>query len=130
MGGYHIGVSRLLAALVEHFHDEHGIKWPKQLAPFDIHLLTVNEEDETQHQLAEGLYHLLRTYRYDVLYDDRQERPGVKFTDADLIGVPIRLTVGKRAADGIIEIKFRETGETVEWQKEEVTEKLQSFFHV
>lgn len=130
VGGYHIGVSRLLAALVEHFHDEHGIKWPKQLAPFDIHLLTVNEEDETQHQLAEGLYHLLRTYRYDVLYDDRQERPGVKFTDADLIGVPIRLTVGKRAADGIIEIKFRETGETVEWQKEEVTEKLQSFFHV
>lgn len=130
LGAYHIGVSRLLAALVEQFHDDNGIKWPKQLAPFDIHLLTVNDEDETQRQLSEELYYLLRTYRYEVLYDDRQERPGVKFADADLIGVPIRLTVGKRAAEGIIEIKFRETGETVEWQKEEVTEKLQSFFHV
>ncbi|QTD42293.1 proline--tRNA ligase [Sporosarcina sp. Te-1] len=130
MGSYHIGVSRVLAALVEQFNDADGIKWPRQLAPFDIHLITVNTDDELQHQLSEDLYHLLRSYRYDVLYDDRQERPGVKFIDSDLIGIPIRMTIGKKASEGIIEIKFRETGEVVEWQKEEVTEKLQSFFRI
>ncbi|MBB4823895.1 prolyl-tRNA synthetase [Sporosarcina luteola] len=129
IGSHHLNVSKLLAALAEQFYDEDGMKWPRQLAPFDIHLITINGEDEIQHQLSEDLYHLLRSYRYDILYDDRQERPDVKFTDADLIGIPVRMTVGKKASEGIIEIKFRETGETVEWQKEEVTEKLQSFYN-
>ncbi|MFS0688063.1 proline--tRNA ligase [Sporosarcina sp. 179-K 8C2 HS] len=128
MGCYGIGVSRILAAVAEQHNDSNGLKWPKQLSPYDIHLVTINMKDEAQTKLSEELYHLLKSYRYDILHDDRDERAGVKFTDADLIGLPVRLTIGKKAQDGIIEVRFRETGETVEWQKEEVTEKLQAFF--
>ncbi|WP_252503575.1 proline--tRNA ligase [Sporosarcina sp. Marseille-Q4943] len=128
MGCYGIGVSRILAAVAEQYNDSNGLKWPKQLSPYDIHLVTINMKDEAQTKLSEELYHLLKSYRYDILHDDRDERAGVKFTDADLIGLPVRLTIGKKAQDGIVEVRFRETGETVEWQKEEVTEKLQAFF--
>ncbi|MEZ7171434.1 proline--tRNA ligase [Sporosarcina sp. OR05] len=128
MGCYGIGVSRILAAIADQYNDASGLKWPKHLAPYDVHLVTINMEDEVQRQLSEELYHLLKSYRYEILHDDRHERAGVKFADADLIGLPIRLTIGKRAQEGIVEVKFRETGETVEWQREEVTEKLQSFF--
>jgi len=128
MGCYGIGVSRVLAAIADQYNDANGLKWPKKLAPFDIHLITINMKDEVQSKLSEELYHLLKSYRYDILHDDRDERAGVKFTDADLIGLPIRITIGKKAQEGIVEVKFRETGETVEWQKEEVTEKLQAFF--
>ncbi len=128
MGCYGIGVSRILAAVAEQFNDEYGLKWPKKIAPFDVHLIAVNLKDESQKDLAEELYSVLKSYRYDVLYDDRPERAGVKFADSDLIGLPVRITVGKRASEGIVEIKFRQTGETAEWQKEELTEKLQAFF--
>ncbi|MFC5603099.1 proline--tRNA ligase [Sporosarcina koreensis] len=128
MGCYGIGVSRILAAVAEQHNDANGLRLPKQLSPYDIHLVTINMKDEAQTKLSEELYHLLKSYRYDILHDDRDERPGVKFTDADLIGLPIRLTIGKRASEGIVEVRFRATGETVEWQKEEVTEKLQAFF--
>ncbi|HEX5564799.1 MAG TPA: proline--tRNA ligase [Sporosarcina sp.] len=128
MGCYGIGVSRILAAVAEQHNDANGLKWPKQLSPYDIHLVTINMKDEAQTNLSEELYHLLKSYRYEILHDDRDERPGVKFTDADLIGLPIRLTIGKKADEGIVEVRFRSTGETVEWQKEEVTEKLQAFF--
>jgi len=128
MGCYGIGVSRILAAVAEQFNDEYGLKWPKKIAPFDVHLIAVNLKDESQKELAEELYSVLKSYRYDVLYDDRPERAGVKFADSDLIGLPIRITIGKRASEGIVEIKFRQTGETAEWQKEELTEKLQAFF--
>ena len=128
MGCYGIGVSRILAAVAEQHNDASGLKWPKQLSPYDIHLVTINMKDEAQTRLSEELYHLLKSYRYDILHDDRDERAGVKFTDADLIGLPVRLTIGKRAQEGIVEVRFRETGETVEWQKEELTEKLQAFF--
>ena len=128
MGCYGIGVSRILAAVAEQFNDEYGLKWPKKIAPFDVHLIAVNLKDESQKELAEELYNVLKSYRYDVLYDDRPERAGVKFADSDLIGLPIRITVGKKASEGIVEIKFRQTGETAEWQKEELTEKLQAFF--
>ncbi|WP_339249757.1 proline--tRNA ligase [Sporosarcina sp. FSL W8-0480] len=129
MGCYGIGVSRILAAIAEQYNDANGLKWPKKLAPYDIHLITINMNDEMQTKLSNELYHLLKTYRYDILHDDRDERAGVKFTDADLIGLPVRITIGKMAKDGMVEVKFRETGETVVWQKEEVTEKLQSFFN-
>ena len=128
MGCYGIGVSRILAAVAEQHNDANGLKWPKQLSPYDLHLVTINMKDEAQTKLSEELYHLLKSYRYDILHDDRDERAGVKFTDADLIGLPVRLTIGKKAQEGIVEVRFRETGETVEWQKEEVTEKLQAFF--
>ncbi|KXH80015.1 proline--tRNA ligase [Sporosarcina sp. HYO08] len=128
MGCYGIGISRILAAIAEQFRDESGLKWPKQIAPFDIHIIAVNTKDDQQRELAEELYSLLKSYRYDVLYDDRSDRAGVKFADADLIGLPVRITIGKKAEDGIVEVKFRQTGESLEWQKEEVTEKLQAFF--
>ena len=128
MGCYGIGVSRIMAALAEQFNDENGLKWPKNLAPFDIHLVPINLKNESQKGLADNLYKLLKSYRFDVLYDDRSERAGVKFTDSDLIGLPLRITIGKKAADGIVEVKFRESGETTEWHVEEITEKLQEFF--
>jgi len=128
MGCYGIGVSRILAAVAEQFNDENGLKWPKKIAPFDIHLITVNVKDDSQRELADELYTILKSYRYDVLYDERPERVGVKFADSDLIGLPVRITVGKRASEGIVEVKFRQTGESAEWQKEELTEKLQAFF--
>ncbi|MGM9922500.1 MAG: proline--tRNA ligase [Bhargavaea sp.] len=128
MGCYGIGVSRLLSAMAEQFNDDDGLKWPKDLAPADIHLIPVNMKDDAQRELAEEIYGLLSSYRYNVLFDDRAERPGVKFADADLIGLPIRLTVGKKAVEGIVEVKFRATGETAEWKKEELTDKLRSFF--
>ncbi|HJF30504.1 MAG TPA: proline--tRNA ligase [Sporosarcina psychrophila] len=128
MGCYGIGVSRILAAVAEQFNDELGLKWPKKIAPFDVHLIAVNIKDESQVELADELYKILKSYRYDVLYDDRPERAGVKFADSDLIGLPVRITVGKRASEGIVEVKFRQSGESAEWQKEEITEKLQAFF--
>ncbi len=128
MGCYGIGVSRILAAVAEQFQDEKGFVWPKQLAPYDVHLVPVNTKDEAQVQLADELYGLLKSYRYDVLYDDRAERAGVKFADADLIGLPVRVTVGKKAAEGLVEVKFRESGETFEWAKEEVIDRLNEFF--
>ncbi|MFE3574948.1 proline--tRNA ligase [Lysinibacillus sp. NPDC059133] len=128
MGCYGIGVSRILAAVAEHFQDDNGFVWPTQLAPYDIHVVPVNTKDETQVALADELYGLLKSYRYDVLFDDRAERAGVKFADADLIGLPVRVTVGKKATEGIVEVKFRQTGETFEWKKEEVIDRLNEFF--
>jgi len=128
MGCYGIGVSRILAAVAEHFQDENGFTWPTQLAPYDIHVVPVNTKDEAQVALADELYGLLKSYRYDVLLDDRAERAGVKFADADLIGLPVRVTVGKKAIEGIVEVKFRQTGETFEWKKEEVIDHLNEFF--
>ncbi|MEG0440004.1 MAG: proline--tRNA ligase [Solibacillus sp.] len=128
MGCYGIGVSRILAAVAEQFQDDNGFIWPNQLAPYDVHLVSVNTKDEAQVQLAGELYGLLKSYRYDVLYDDRAERAGVKFADADLIGLPVRITVGKKASEGIVEVKFRTTGESAEWAKEEVFDRLNEYF--
>jgi prolyl-tRNA synthetase len=128
MGCYGIGVSRIMAAVAEQFNDENGLKWPKNLAPFDIHLVPINLNNEEQKEVANNLYKLLKSYKFDVLYDDRSVRAGVKFTDSDLIGLPIRITIGKKAAEGIVEVKFRESGESTEWHVEEITEKLQEFF--
>ena len=130
MGCYGIGVSRILAAVAENFQDEKGFTWPTQLAPFDVHLVPVNTKDEAQMQLADDLYGLLKSYRFDVLYDDRAERAGVKFADADLIGLPVRVTIGKKAAEGLVEVKFRQSGETFEWAKEEVIDRLNEFFRI
>ncbi len=128
IGFYEMHVSRMLALLAEQHHDEFGLKWPKELAPCDIHLIPIDLNDEHQYELAMNLYNLLQSYRFEVLLDDRAERAGVKFQDADLIGLPIRITVGKKAEEGILEVKFRDTGETAEWQIGEVTEKLQAYF--
>ncbi|MGM0902000.1 MAG: proline--tRNA ligase [Bacillota bacterium] len=120
MGCYGIGVSRTMAAVVEQFNDEKGLIWPTALAPFDLHLIAVNMKDASQAQLAEEMYAKLKAARFDVLFDDRQERPGVKFADSDLIGMPIRITVGKKASEGIVELKVRKTGDMQEVHVDEL----------
>lgn len=104
MGSYGIGVTRMLSAAVEQHLTENGIAWPKEIAPFAIHLIQMKMKDEIQTELAEKLEKELSA-KYDVLYDDRNERPGVKFNDADLVGAPLRITIGRKAKDGIVEIK-------------------------
>lgn len=114
MGCYGIGVSRTLAAVVEQHHDDKGIIWPLEIAPFHVHLIAVNMKSEEQVELSEKLYSIFQNENIEVLYDDRQERVGVKFADSDLIGIPIRVVVGKRANEGIVEVKLRKTGESFE----------------
>ena len=113
MGCYGIGVSRTLSAIVEQNNDENGIIWPKSVTPFDLHLITINPKKDEQLELGDQLYKELQQ-QYDVLYDDRKDRAGVKFNDADLIGLPIRIVVGKNASEGIVEVKVRQTGESEE----------------
>lgn len=110
MGCYGIGVSRTLSAIIEQHHDENGIIWPKAVTPYDIHVISVNPKKEDQRELADQIYNQFND-DYKVLYDDRQERAGVKFNDADLIGLPLRIVVGKNASDGIVEVKRRDNGE-------------------
>ncbi len=120
MGCYGIGVSRTFSAIAEQYNDEHGLKWPKNIAPYQVHLIPINMKNEEQKDLAESLYQELLQQGYEVLMDDRIERPGVKFKDADLIGLPIRVTIGKKAADGILEVKLRNSSETFEIHKAEL----------
>ncbi|WP_285517470.1 proline--tRNA ligase [Thermolongibacillus altinsuensis] len=127
MGCYGIGVSRTLAAIAEQYNDEHGLVWPVAVAPFHIHLISVNPKIDDQRQLADHLYEQLQKEGFEVLYDDRAERPGVKFADSDLIGLPVRVTVGKRASEGIVEIKIRRTGETEEVHVSQLTETLRRY---
>jgi len=107
MGCYGIGVTRTLAAIVEQHHDENGIIWPMAIAPYHVIITLVNPDDEEQKKVAEEIYKQLLDVKAEVLLDDRKERPGVKFKDADLLGIPIRITVGKRAFEGIVEYKLR-----------------------
>jgi prolyl-tRNA synthetase len=113
MGCYGIGVSRVVAAAIEQNHDAKGIIFPVPLAPFQVILLNLGPKDETYSQASERLYTELRAQGVDVLYDDRDERPGSKFNDADLLGIPYRLTVGKTfEKEGKVELRSRKTGET------------------
>src|SRR5699024_4426689 len=124
MGSYGIGVSRLLSAISEQYADENGLNWPLNLAPFDIHLVPIQLRDEQQNRLTRELENLLVSNGYEVLVDDRQERPGVKFADSDLMGIPFRITIGKKAAEDIVEIKIRKTGEMLEVRLEEILNTL------
>lgn len=124
MGSYGIGISRLLSAIVEQNYDKKGLVWPSSVAPFDIHLVPVNYNNEYQKELADELYEEFTNEGFDVLIDDRKERPGVKFTDAELIGIPVQITVGKKAEDGIVEVNIRETNEMIESKKEEILDMI------
>lgn len=114
MGCYGIGVSRTVAAIAEQFNDENGLLWPEAVTPYQVHVIPVNVKNDEQRELGEKLYNELLDNRFEVLLDDRQERAGVKFADSDLIGLPVRVTVGKRAYEGIVEVKVRKTGESLE----------------
>lgn len=116
MGCYGIGMSRSLAAIVEASHDKDGIIWPISVAPFEVTIVVAARQDEAQYEAANSLYRELKTAGVDVYFDDRDERAGVKFKDADLMGCPIRVVVGKGLASGVIEVKQRgaEGVETIE----------------
>lgn len=137
MGCYGIGVSRILSAVIEQharlfvnktpkgeYKFAWGINFPKELAPYDVHLITVNTKDEQAQALTQSIENNLMTAGYDVLTDDRNERVGSKFSDSDLIGLPIRITVGKKAADGIVEVKIKATGDTIEIHADSLLETL------
>ncbi|MEF9922319.1 MAG: proline--tRNA ligase, partial [Anaerovoracaceae bacterium] len=119
MGCYGIGVTRTLAAVVEQNHDENGIIWPMSVAPYHVIITLVKPEDEDQGLIAEKIYNALIDAKVEVLLDDRKERPGVKFKDADLMGIPVRITVGKLAAEGKVEYKLRRDAEKEEILVEE-----------
>ena len=113
MGCYGIGVSRTMAAAIEQFHDDNGIIWPASIAPFEVVIVPINAKDEAQMQIAEKLYADMKNVGIDVLLDDRKDRAGVKFKDADLIGYPVRITVSPKLLDANeVEIKVRRDGAT------------------
>ena len=114
MGCYGIGVNRIAAACIEQSHDENGIIWPASIAPFQVIITPVNMKDDRLSQAAEDFYKKLTDRGVEVLIDDRDERAGVKFKDADLIGIPVRATMGaKRLAEGSLEVKFRKSGDVM-----------------
>jgi prolyl-tRNA synthetase len=108
MGSYGIGPARIAAAAVEQLADEHGICWPRTLAPFDVHLVGLGKPGSPERDLAERLYSDLSETGLDVLYDDRAAAPGEKFADAELLGCPVRVTVGRRTEEsGELEVQVR-----------------------
>ena len=111
MGSYGLGIGRVMAALVEQKHDDNGIIWPINVAPYKVGIVIINNKDEKQVEVGENLYASLKEKSLDVLLDDRDERAGVKFKDMDLIGIPIRVTVGKAIVDGQVELKYRNSDE-------------------
>ena len=118
MGSYGIGIARIMAALVEQNHDENGIIFPEIVAPYDYSIVIVNIKDDDQVRVANELYEFLTSKGYDVLLDDRDARAGFKFKDMDLIGIPKRIVVGKRANEGIVEFKKRDSKDVVEYEIE------------
>lgn len=125
MGSYGIGVERIMASAIELHHDRDGIIWPKSIAPFDVIVTVTNIKDEFLQETGEGLYKDLQRAGLEVLLDDRDERAGVKFKDADLIGIPYRLTVGKKAADGIVELFDRRAKSSEDIKLNEVVSRVQ-----
>jgi len=123
MGCYGIGVTRTLAAIVEQYHDDNGIIWPMSVAPYHVMVDLCGINDETQKAMAEDIYQKLQNAGVEVVLDDRDERPGVKFKDADLLGFPIRITIGKKAAEGLVEYKLRRGGDVEVLSPAEAVEK-------
>ena len=125
MGSYGIGPGRCMAALAEQRSDENGLNWPVNIAPYKVAIVLISAKDEQQVKAADDLYDALRKQGIEVLLDDRDERPGVKFKDMDLIGIPYRVTVGRGVKDGKVELKTRATGDVQEVSLEEITAVLQ-----
>lgn len=126
MGCYGIGVSRTLAAAIEQYHDDNGIIWPRAIAPFEVVIVPINAKDEALMSTSKSIYDILLNNKVDVLLDDRKDRAGVKFKDADLIGYPLRITVSKNALESNeVEIRIRKTGEAINCPIDEVSNKVQ-----
>ena len=127
MGCYGIGVSRCLAAVIEQYSDENGIVWPVSIAPYHVVVVPANHKDESQMQLAEQMYEQLLAQGIEAVLDDRAERAGVKFKDAELMGFPVRITAGRNSADGVVEYVERAVGEKLELSSEEAVKKAVGF---
>jgi prolyl-tRNA synthetase len=125
MGCYGIGVSRLMSAIVEQSHDEHGMIWPVNIALFEIEILPINVSGETQKEVAEKLYKEALQKGINVIIDDRDERAGFNFKDADLVGIPVRIVVDRKAKDGLVEIQIRKTGEKFDLPIKEALDKFE-----
>lgn len=124
MGSYGIGISRLLSAIIEQNYDDKGIVWPSNIAPFDVHIVPIKLTDADQSALTEKIKQLLEEAGLSVLIDDRNERAGVKFTDAELFGIPVQITVGRDAADGIVELTSRRDGQQFNLKKEDIIDTI------
>lgn len=127
MGSYGIGVGRTMASIIEQNHDDNGIIWPVEVAPYHVIIVPVNMEIREQKALAEKMYEGLCNAGVEVVLDDRKERPGVKFKDADLTGIPVRITIGRKAADCIVEYKERDSDTVEEIRAEDAVKKLNSY---
>ncbi|MGM0437456.1 MAG: proline--tRNA ligase [Bacillota bacterium] len=128
MGSYGIGISRLLAAAIEQSHDEQGIIWPKPIAPFDIEILVLGGSEELEKE-SEKLYNNLKNEGFEVLLDDREERAGVKFNDADLIGMPLRIVIGSRSLEKeVVEVRERRTGNDHEFSLENAVDQIKNLY--
>ena len=124
MGCYGIGTARCVAAVVEQHNDEKGIIWPLEIAPFKVGIVLINSKDETMNKIANKIYDELNNQGIDTLLDDREERPGVKFNDMDLIGLPIKITIGKKASEGIVELKTRDGKIDIECSIDDIYHKI------
>lgn len=128
MGCYGIGVNRTVAAIIEQHHDENGIIWPMAVAPYKVIIMPANVKNEEQMKMAEKIYEDLKSRGIDVLLDDRNERVGVKFKDSDLIGIPIRVTVGKKIVEDIVEFKLRKNQDIEEVKIEAIVSRIEKEF--
>jgi prolyl-tRNA synthetase len=128
MGCYGIGVSRTLQAAIEQNHDENGIVWPKEIAPYHVHIAVLDPKDEKVMSQALKLHDALEEKGYDVLLDDRDERPGIKFKDADLLGFPVRVNIGKKGLDNNeVDLVIRKTGEQTKMAPDQVYAQILEF---
>ena len=124
MGCYGIGLGRIMASVVEQKNDEHGIIWPVNIAPFKVSIVLIDKEDDLQKSIANALYNNLMNQQIDTVLDDRDLRAGVKFNDMDLIGIPYRITVGKKAKDNLVELKIRETNQVFDVHVNDIVTKI------
>jgi prolyl-tRNA synthetase len=129
MGSYGIGVERIISAVVEQRHDDDGIVWPMSVAPFDVVITVTNMKQDELRDAGEKLYDELQRAGFDVLLDDRDERAGVKFKDADLIGIPYRITIGKKVAEGLVELFNRRTKQSADVKITDVVSALRQGLH-
>ena len=128
MGCYGIGVERTAAAIIEQHHDENGITWPLAIAPYHVVVIPVNIKKEEHMEAAEKIYNELQAMGVEVLLDDRDERAGVKFKDSELIGIPMRITVGKDIVDGKVEFKLRKSEEKEVISLDEIKSRVEAEF--
>jgi len=126
MGSYGIGVERIITAAIEQQHDDDGIIWPRSIAPFDVIVTITNIKQDELRQAGEQLYGSLKQLGLDVLLDDREERAGVKFKDADLIGIPYRITIGKKASEGLVELFDRRAKTSTDVSIDKVAEQVKT----